>query len=56
MESLLGIINRNEFSKIQVKYINHLILVAKLCMSKYKYGKQVEVSCLFEKECLNRKV
>ena len=55
-EALLGIIERNSISKLQLKYINHLILISKMCISKYRYGKQVEITCLFEKECLIRKV
>ena len=37
------------------KYVNRLIVIAKLCISKYKYGKHPNLIFLFEKELNIRK-
>lgn len=34
----------------QVKTINHYLLVAKMSISKYKYGERLDPACIFEKE------
>ena len=39
-----------------VKLINALLLIGKLTISKYKYGKYCNILSLFEKECNYRKI
>ena len=55
-EALLGIIRKDGFSKAMLKYINHLILVAKMCVGKYKYGTPSDITFMFDKECIIRKL
>ena len=55
-EALLGIIEKNSLTKSMLLYLNHLILIAKMCISKVRYGTPVDISCLFDKECLIRKL
>ena len=50
-DALLGIVSKDGLSNQMFLYINHLILVAKLCISKFKYGNASNISCLFEREC-----
>ena len=54
VEALLGIEIAPHLTKMQLRYLNHLILIAKMCISKFKYGTQLEILYIFEKECLSR--
>ena len=38
IEVMLGIINHKKISKTDLKWVNHIILVGKMVISKYKYG------------------
>ena len=40
----------NESNNIEVKFINHLILITKMVISKYKYGNPIDIIVLFQKE------
>ena len=40
----------NELTQQQVKFVNNVILVGKLAVSKFKYGKMVDIIFIFEKE------
>ena len=50
---LLGL-NNSALNKTQEKNINHLLLTAKMCVSKYKYGKRFNLCYTFHKECALR--
>ena len=52
---LFGLCNQRVPDKIQ-KCINHIILVAKLSISQYKYGKHANLISLFKKNCTLRKI
>jgi len=45
---LLGLQNGIEFNltKTQTKYVNHLILVGKMCISKFRYGKPLDIKLM----------
>ena len=47
---LFGKIDRSTFQCDMWKYLNHLILVGKMCVSKFKYGKQIAILIMFENE------
>ena len=36
-------VKSEDFPRHIVKYVNHMILVAKLCISKYKYGDYYDI-------------
>ena len=38
------------------KFINHLILIGKMCVSKFRYGVPFNIKIMFEIECSIRKV
>jgi len=38
------------------KYLNLLFLVAKMCVSKFRYGTPIDITIMFEKELLLRKI
>ena len=40
----------NEFNLTEKKYLNYLILVGKMCISKYKYGPIKNLNLIFEQE------
>ena len=50
-DALLGIVEKDGFSSSMIKMINHLILIAKMCIGKYRYGKQVDINIMFDFEC-----
>ena len=52
---ILGITHSERFSKTDLKHINLMLLVGKLCISKYKYGKKYDLLALFENEMRYRK-
>ena len=56
IEALLGVPEKDDLTKPMLSYLNQLILIAKMCISKVRYGTQVDIVCLFEKECLLRKL
>ena len=31
-------------------YLNHLILIGKVCISKFRYGTPIDITCMFERE------
>ena len=45
-----------QIKKYDVQFINHLILVVKMVISKFKYGTATDICCLFEREVLLRKL
>lgn len=45
---LCGYINGAD--SIKCKYINHLILIGKMCISKYRYGTPTDIIIMFDKE------
>ena len=45
-----------EIEKDHKKNINHLILIAKMCISKFKYGKGYNIIQILHKECALRGV
>ena len=55
---LTGISNEldNILTKMEIKYINHIILIAKMCIGRHKYGKGYNLSNTFEHECKIRKM
>lgn len=40
---------------VQNKIMNHIILIAKMCISKYKYGERYDLNIILEKELYVRK-
>ena len=40
----------NEIKSMENKFINHLILITKMVISKYKYGTPVDITVIFQKE------
>lgn len=47
---LLGIISFENVSSKSLCIINHLILIAKMCISKYRYGTPVNLVLMYERE------
>ena len=47
--------NNREYTNREIKYINFVILVGKMCISKAKYGKVKNISMIFEHEWHLRK-
>jgi len=54
---LIGIADKAELSlnQEQLVVLNHLILIGKMCVSKYKYGTPINLKIMLEKEMLLRK-
>ena len=48
--------HNNAFEDVNIKYINHVIAVGKLCISKFRYGKHPNLFILFERELRLRKL
>eukprot|EP00916_Digyalum_oweni_P020964 GHVL01034892.1.p1 GENE.GHVL01034892.1~~GHVL01034892.1.p1 ORF type:complete len:109 (-),score=6.87 GHVL01034892.1:316-642(-) len=48
--ALLGYMKTPGMSNNLVNYINLLIIVAKMCVGKFKYGKPIEIVCMFNSE------
>ena len=38
-------------NKAKFKEINQIILITKMCISKYKFGRQYNLTVIFENEC-----
>ena len=55
-EALLGIPEKERLSKLLINKVNHHILIAKMCIGKYKYGNPVDIICMFENEVNLRKL
>ena len=53
-QKLFGVV-RGDLSNYFINKVNHLILVAKMCISKYVYGDYNDIICLFEYELAVRK-
>lgn len=49
---LLGVEDKNmlDLNNLQQKYINQLILVGKMCISKYRYGTPINIVMMFDSE------
>ena len=47
---LLGCPRKGQMLSHDMRYINYLIIIGKLCISKYKYGTPVNIILLFESE------
>ena len=45
-----------DLNAADVCYINHVMLVAKMCISKFKYGTPLNIECMFEAELRLRKL
>ena len=56
VEVLLGVYKKDNFSRESLKYLNHLILVAKMCIGIYRYGTPIDIGISFERECYIRKL
>ena len=54
---LIGIADKAELNlnQEQLVVLNHLVLIGKMCISKYKYGTPINLRIMFEKEMLLRK-
>ena len=52
---LLGF-NNSTLTQQQVNFVNHVILIGKLAVSKFKYGKMGDIIFIFEKEICMRSV
>ena len=48
--------HNNVIEDVNVRYINHIIALGKLCISKFKYGKHPNLLILFERELRLRKL
>lgn len=49
---LFGLVDKSVFklSKDQLKELNKLIMIAKMCISKFRYGVPIDIVIMFEKE------
>ena len=47
---LLGFEKRPGTTKIDIEYINHLIIIAKMCIGKFRYASPINIVCLFDME------
>ena len=56
--ALFGIESKNirNLDKQQADTLNHIILIAKMCISKYRYGTPINLIVMLEKETLIRKI
>ena len=43
-------------NQMQCKFINHLILIGKMCVGKFRYGIPLNIKIMFEMECSIRKL
>ena len=55
---LFGIVTKEipELDKQKLKTINHILLIAKMCISKYRYGTPINLITMIEHEMLIRNV
>ena len=56
MVALLGLTDRNSLKKEARIYLNHLMLIAKMCVGIHRYNSPIHIDCLFERECNLRKL
>ena len=54
-EALIGI-GKDKYDKDTTRLANHIILIAKMCISIYRYGTPIDINILFERELLIRRV
>jgi hypothetical protein len=47
---LLGTVDFENVNRSHSYYISHLILVGKMCVSKYRYGTPIDITIMFERE------
>lgn len=52
---MLGI-NEDTMTKKELQVINHAIIIGKMCISKYKYGKNYHLVSLYRSESRLRKL
>ena len=55
---IFGIEGRNipNLNKQQVRTLNHILLIAKMCISKYRYGTPINLKAMLENEMYIRNV
>ena len=55
---LLGIVDKKTFnlSNLQMDYINHLIQIGKMCISKFRYGTPINLVIMFDNDLQMRKI
>lgn len=55
---LTGIVDRGilHISNIQLRYINHLIQIGKMCISKFRYGTPTNILIMFDSEVRLRQI
>ena len=55
-EAILGIVTKPGYSKKMINFANHLILIAKMCVGKFRYGSPLVIQIMFERELRLRKL
>ena len=53
---MLGFNNNSKLTQQHVIFVNHIILIGKLALPKFKYDKMVEIIFMFEKEMRRRSI
>ena len=53
-DALFGVEHIEGLTKEMLKFLNHLILIAKMYVSKYRYGTPNPLTISFERECFLR--
>ena len=55
---IFGIESRNipNLDKQQIRNLNHILLIAKMCISKYRYGTPINLIVMLENEMFIRNV
>ena len=51
---LFGIVNNPDLTHEENLYLNRLILIAKMCISKYRYGIPINLCIMLERELMLR--
>ena len=51
---LLGVTDIAQLTVEEKIFLNHLILIAKMCIGKYKYGTPINLSIMFDQELVLR--
>jgi len=55
-DALLGVVKHENLSSTMVKYLNLLILIAKMSIGKYHYGTPTQIQTIFEHDVVLRNV
>jgi hypothetical protein len=55
-EALLGVLDRHDMTSVMRQFLNHLILIAKMSISKYRYGTPILIQVIFKREVTLRKL